>query len=206
MLSSCKMNRSDKCRLAGLVMVVIMLLMGAQRSFAQSIALKTNALYWATTTFNAGAEIRVAPKWTVGLTAGYNPFTYSDNTKLKHVLIEPEARYWLCSPYAGHFIGANAIYSHYNVGNIDGLPDFLGTKFSTLADNRYEGWFVGAGVGYGYAWMLGEHWNLEAEIGLGYAYSDYDSYLCPRCGSMLGSGDHHYFGITKASISLVFVF
>ena len=30
----------------------------------------------------------------------------------------PEARYWLCAPFSGHFIGANLMYSHYNAGGI----------------------------------------------------------------------------------------
>lgn len=200
MLSSCKMNRSDKCRLAGLVMVVIMLLMGAQRSFAQSIALKTNALYWATTTFNAGAEIRVAPKWTVGLTAGYNPFTYSDNTKLKHVLIEPEARYWLCSPYAGHFIGANAIYSHYNVGNID-VPFGI---FPELDDHRFQGDLGAIGLVYGYSWMLGRRWSIEAAIGLGIGVTHYKKYMCEVCGSQVDDHTRWLFMPTKLAISAIY--
>ena len=173
---------------------------------AQQWAVKSNLLYDATTTLNLGVEVGLSEKWSVDLSGNWNPWTFSENKKWKHWLVQPEVRYWTCKRLGGHFLAGHLLGGVYNVGNIDGLPDFLGTKFSTLADNRYAGWFVGAGVGYGYAWMLGEHWNLEAEIGLGYAYSDYDSYLCPRCGSMLGSGDHHYFGITKASISLVFVF
>ena len=30
-----------------------------------TVALKTNALYWATTTPNLGLEVRLAPKWTL---------------------------------------------------------------------------------------------------------------------------------------------
>ena len=54
--------------------------------------------------------------------------------------------------------------------------------------------------------MLGKHWNLEAEIGVGYAYTRYDKYMCPRCGSKVGSGHHNYFGPTKAAINLVYLF
>ena len=38
-------------------------------------ALKTNAVYWATTTPNIGAEVRLAPKWTLEAEVGLNPFT-----------------------------------------------------------------------------------------------------------------------------------
>ena len=46
---------------------------------AQEVAVKTNLLYDATTTFNLGAEFCLAPKWTLDLSANYNPFTFSDN-------------------------------------------------------------------------------------------------------------------------------
>ena len=78
----------------------ILLLWCGSEVQAQHFAVKTNALYWATASFNAGAEMRVAPKWTIDVSASYNPFTFSDNKKLKHFAIEPEARYWLCAPSA----------------------------------------------------------------------------------------------------------
>lgn len=173
---------------------------------AQKWAVKTNLLYDAATSMNLGVEFALAEKWTFDLSGNWNPWTFSNNMKWRHWLVQPEARYWTCKRFGGHFLAGHLWGGQYNIGNVDGLPDFLGTHFSNLADRRYEGWLVGAGVGYGYAWMLGRHWNLEAEIGLGYAYSRYDVFRCPRCGSMLGSDDHHYFGLTKASISLVFVF
>ncbi len=42
----------------------ILLLWCGSEVQAQHFAVKTNALYWATASFNAGAEMRVAPKWT----------------------------------------------------------------------------------------------------------------------------------------------
>lgn len=85
---------------------------------AQNLAVKTNVLYWTTATFNASVETRLSSKWTLDVSAGYNPFTFSDNKKLKHFAIQPEARYWLCSPFSGHFVGANLLYSHYNAGGV----------------------------------------------------------------------------------------
>ena len=57
---------------------IIFLFVGISLS-AQDMAVKTNLLYDATTTFNLGAEFRLAPKWTLDLSANYNPFTFSDN-------------------------------------------------------------------------------------------------------------------------------
>lgn len=52
---------------------------------AQDVALKTNVLYDATATVNAGVEFSVAPKWTMDIsgiiTAGTFPTTGSGNTR-----------------------------------------------------------------------------------------------------------------------------
>ena len=178
----------------------------SQESKAQDWALKSNLLYDATTTINFGVERALAEKWTLDVSGNWNPFQFADNKKWKHWLVQPEVRYWTCRKFGGHFFALNLSGGQYNMGNIDSLPKFLGTDFSQLADHRFEGWFAGAGVGYGYAWMLGKHWNLEAEIGVGYAYSDYTKYYCPKCGEKIGRESFNYFGLTKAAISLVYLF
>ena len=49
--------------------------------------------------------------------------------------------------------------------------------------------------------------NLEAEIGIGYAYTGFDQYRCAGCGKKLTEDNrHHYFGPTKAAVNLVYVF
>ena len=60
---------------------------------AQDWAVKTNLLYDATATINLGAEIGLAHKWTLDLSANYNGWTFNDNKKWKHWLAQPEARY-----------------------------------------------------------------------------------------------------------------
>ena len=173
---------------------------------AQEWAVKTNLLYDATTSINIGVEKALAEKWTLDLSGNWNPFQFSENKKWKHWFVQPEVRYWTCRKFGGHFLAGHLWGGQYNVGNIDNLPDFLGTNFSQLADHRYEGWFVGAGVGYGYAWMLGKHWNLEAQICIGVAYTDYDKAYCPKCGEIISHNDHIYYGPTKAAINLVYLF
>lgn len=73
----------------------------------------------------------------------------------------------------GHFFAGHLIGGEYNVGSLD-LPDkFMGTNFKDLRDNRYQGWFAGVGVGYGYTWMLSKHWSIEAELGAAFPAVDY---------------------------------
>ena len=175
-------------------------------TYAQKAAVKTNLLYDATTTLNLGIEIGVAPKWSVDLSGNLNPWTFSNNTKWKHWLIQPEARYWLCERFNGHFLGAHVLGGIYNIGNVGGGFKFLGTDFGQLADHRYEGWMLGAGIAYGYQWMLSRHWNLEASVGIGYDYIKYDKYECGWCGEKIKSSHSNYFGPTKAALSFLYIF
>lgn len=177
------------------------LVLFAVKASAQHTVLKTNALYWATATPNLAIETRLAKKWTVELSAGYNPFTFSDNKKLKHIAVQPEARYWLCSTYAGHFFGLHAVYSHYNAGNVK-MPFGL---FKDLEDYRFQGDFGAVGIGYGYSWMLpGNHWSIEAEVGLGIGVTKYDKYECATCGSKVDHGTKTMFMPTKLALSVVY--
>ena len=65
--------------------LIILYLTGSvfHRACAQDVALKTNALYWMTTTTNAGVEIALSNKTTLELSAAYNPWTFNDNKKLR---------------------------------------------------------------------------------------------------------------------------
>lgn len=189
-----------------LLILSFIALFSAKESSAQEWALKSNLLYDATTTINLGFETALAEKWTFDLSGNWNPFQFEDNMKWKHWLIQPEFRYWTCRKFGGHFFAAHLLGGQYNFGNLDGLPNFLGSDLSQLADHRYEGWYAGAGVGYGYAWMLGKRWNLEAEIGVGAAYTNFEKYECPKCGKLVGTDDHIYYGLTKLAINLVYLF
>lgn len=183
-------------------------LFGCQLLSGQKIAVKSNLLYDAAANVNLGIELGLAPRWTLDLTGDFNAWTLSHQRKWKHVLFQPEARYWFCDRWAGHFLGAHLHGGIFNVGGLSNSIKWLGTDYSSLSHHRYEGWLLGAGIGYGYTWILNRHWNLEAEIGLGYVYSRYDEYECAGCGKKTTDDkkSHHYVGPTKAAINLVYVF
>lgn len=194
-----------KSRLIAITLFVLSAL--AFSAKAQDVALKSNLFYDATTTANLGLEFGLSPKWTFDFSGNLNAWRFSGGKQWRHWLVQPEARYWLCNTFAGHFFATHLLGGQYNFGRLNMDFKFLGSDFSKLNDMRYQGWFVGAGVGYGYAWILNCHWNLEAEIGIGWAYTRYDTYRCAGCGKKVEQGKHHnYFGPTKAAINLVYVF
>lgn len=180
-------------------LLTILLVLMALSASAQKVAVKTNVLYDVTTTLNIGVEFRVAPKWTIDVSGNYNPFEFSDDKKMKHWLVQPEARYWLCEAFNGHFFALHALGGQFNVGNMD-----LGL-FPSFKDARYEGNMYGAGIGYGYQFVLGKRWNLGLEIGAGWIHADWDRYECPQCGEWQGKGKKDYFGLTKAAISFIYI-
>lgn len=146
---------------------------------SQSIGLKTNLLYDATTTIGVGAEFRTGAKTTLDVPVGINLWTFSDNMKLKHLLIQPELRYWFCESFMEHFVGFHLHGAQFNAGGLD-LP--IG-RLSNLKDSRYDGYLYGAGVSYGYQWLIHPRWNFELSLGAGYARIHYDKYPCSHCGA-----------------------
>jgi hypothetical protein len=178
------------------VLIIVMVAGAFPDVGAQTVAVKNNLLYDATTTINLGLEIAMAPKWTLELPVNYNPWDLGENRKLKHWLIQPEVRYWFCRKFGGHFMGLHGHIGGFNVGGIE----FLGMK-----DFRYEGDLYGGGFSYGYHWILNTRLSIEATLGVGYAFMDYSKYLCEKCAEKLSDDVRHYLGPTRAAVSLIYI-
>ena len=166
-------------------------------------AIKTNLPYWGVGgTFNLGAEFRLARHWTLDLEAGLNPFDGKNDDgsydrTMKHFRAHPELRYWFCESFQGHFLGLHVPFIAYN---------FADLKVLDLENERRQGWGTDVGVSYGYQWLLHEHWNLEATLGVGYLYLNYDKFPCKNCGNKSEDNKKHYFGPTQAAVSLIYLF
>lgn len=174
---------------------------------AQKVAMKSNLLYDVTSTINLGVEYRLAPVWSLDLSGNYNGWTFSEGKKYKHWMVQPEMRRWFCETFNGHFVGAHLLGGEYNMGNIGVNLKFFGSNFSDLRENRHDGWYAGAGLTYGYFWLLSRHWNMEAVLGLGYIYSRYDVYGCAKCGQKKEEDkSNNYWGPTKVALNLIYTF
>lgn len=169
---------------------------------SQNFALKSNLLYWATTTPNIGGELSFSRRHSVQLFYGLNPWKSSSGRSLRHWCLQPEYRYWFCESFNGWFVGGHLMGGEFNASDVD-MPFGL---FDGLRDHRYEGWYAGGGVTVGYQWMLSRHWNVEASVGVGYDYIQYDKYECGWCGEKVKSSHTNYFGPTKAAVSFLYIF
>lgn len=174
---------------------------------AQDVGIKTNLLYDALLSPTLGVEVGLAPKWSLDLSGTVNFWTVNDK-KWKQWMVQPEARYWFCRRFSGSFLGLHAIGGQYNFGNLNfGGHNFLGTDLKLLEDHRLQGWMVGAGIAYGYSWILDKHWNIEAELGIGWIYTRYDMFQCGNCGKKIEEDKpHNYVGPTKAAVNLIYYF
>lgn len=193
-------------KLRHILFSLITLLSAAPAMRGQDVAIKTNLIYDALLTPNVAVEVGLAPKWTLDMSAAVNNWAVDDH-RWKQWHFQPEARYWFCQRFAGHFVGAHLIGGQYNFGNLNNSIKFLGTDFSDLSHHRYQGWMAGAGVAYGYSWILSRHWNLEAEIGLGWIYTRSDVFNCSNCGKKVRANvPHNYVGPTKAALNIIYAF
>ena len=188
------------------ITIVFMFLCFSYSAAQGVVGIKTNLLYGGLTfTPNLGVEIGLGKRTTLDVSAGYNPWNLggctNDNKKLVHFIIQPEFRYFLCDRFNGHFFGIHAIYSMYNIGGHE-LPLLFGSGSKKY---RYQGNAYGGGISYGYQLMLGTHWNLEFQAGVGYARLIHDKYNARKCGELQPSSNRNYFGLTKLGITLIYI-
>lgn len=205
-----RLNRIIKIVFTVVAIAITALTSSAQEELPASrgmtVGLKSNLLSDVALSPNIGVELELTPKWTLDISAQANLWTV-DSRKWKHAFIQPEARYWFCESFAGHFLGVHAIGGAYNFGNLNLPFKMLGSDLRELKDKRYQGWAAGLGVAYGYAWPVAKHWNVEAEIGVGWMYTRFDSYPCAKCGSKLQENHpHNYVGPTKLAVNIEYLF
>lgn len=159
-------------------------------------AVKSNLLFDMTSSIAFGTEVKVGERYSLDVSFSYNPWEFNINKNIKHILVQPEVRYWLCEPFNGHFFGLHAVYAHYN---LTGLP------FSDYMKNsRLQGDLYGVGFSYGYQWSMSKRWSLEGNFGVGYLHADYDRYACKSCKKFLGTESKNFFAPTKASLSVIY--
>lgn len=172
-----------------------------QKVEAQRVALKTNIAHWAMLgSPNAGVEFALSPKWTMDVDAGFNLWKFDEPREFRHWIAQPELRYWFCESFNQTFIG---LHGHVGQVNVGGWNIPIG-RLDKLKDNRYEATFYGAGASVGHQFVISPVFNLELSLGGGWAHADYRKYDCVTCGKQLDDDKYDYFGVTRATLSLIF--
>lgn len=199
-----------------IVWIAALLLAAGSLAAQDRFAVKTNLLHDATGSVNLGVEVGIAPKWTAQIAGSFNDWKTGDMW-LNHLLVSPEVRYWICERFSGTFL---SVHAHAGTATLGSFWDFSRyfRKFPNLETFMLkDATVLGLGVGIGHAFVLGRHWNLELELGLGYMYTKGDEYelaekadgthyLPDNAIPVLEGSVFDYLGPTKAALSLVYLF
>ena len=177
------------------------------------LALKTNLLYDAVSWLNFSVEVPVGERFSA---LYYHQFPWWNWGKgkneycMRFLSIGLEGRWWFKpmpreatetrikrDRLMGHFLG---VYGE------SGKWDFEHKR-----DICYQGEHWSAGLSYGYAMPVGKRMNLEFSVSVGYASIAYRGYTPSEDYEILWRdpekvGRWHYFGPTKAQVSLVLPF
>lgn len=147
-----RMNvKSSNNNYRNIIILLLLLSLGTVPVFGQKMALKTNALGWVTATPNMEAEFVLNRHISLCMGIAANPIS-TDKIKTRFTHFQPEVRYWINRPMVSHFVGITAFTNSFDI---------------MLDDKYHKGDAVAAGLTYGYAWILGNHWNMELTAGIG---------------------------------------
>ena len=127
-------------------MLLLPALFWCPKASGQRLALKTNTIEWVAMSPNLAVEARLSRRLSLQMSFAANPFSFKVlDTRLTNYRIEPELRYWFNRPMARHFMALS----------------FTAGAFNLSHGERH---FVGDAL------VLGNHWNMEAEVGVGVAH------------------------------------
>ena len=177
------------------------------------LALKTNLLYDAVSWLNFSVEVPLGKRFSAVYNHQFPWWTWGEGNNeycMRFLSIGAEARWWFKpmprektekrikrDKLMGHFLGV-----YVESGKWD---------FERKRDICYQGEHWSAGLSYGYAMPIGKRLNLELSASVGYAAIPHRGYQPAEDYSELyplreKDGTWHYFGPTKAQVSLVLPF
>lgn len=136
--------------------ILLCLLSWTSLAYSQRVGIGTNALYWATLTPNANVHLRMSQRTSLNLEFAARPKVSIKGTNLTFANFSPEVRFWLTRNGGPRMFWGVALQSALYAGQ--------------WSEQTYRGSMVGAGPTFGFTWMLGERFNLEATLGAGVMY------------------------------------
>ena len=160
-------------------------------TYRYGMSLRTNLLWWGAAEPNLSIDIPLSDHVSAGVSGGFKSWPrflpwdtdiVNDTRHWRNFAIVPGMRYWFDETYDGFFVGADLLYTHFNVGNVK----FPFGMYPAVRDERLQGDFWGAGINTGYSWWIANEWRFELEAGVAAGYVDATRYPCAHCGNALG--------------------
>lgn len=157
---------------------------------AQNYSLGVNIASMAVGSINIELSKAVSQKVTIHLPLSWNPVTFSNNKKLKHIMIQPGIRWWKWHNYSGYFGGVSVTAVQFNAG---------------INHLRYYGSTAGLTLSIGYAKMISKRWNIEAEVGIYSGWVSYNKYRRELCGDYEGTWRGIKLYPSKITLALIYI-
>lgn len=163
------------------------------------MSVRTNLLFDAMVIPNIGVDFYLGNNWSIGANWMYSWWKNSHKNRFWRTYGgDLNIRKWFGKkanekPLSGHHAGVygQMLTYDFELGN----KGYLGDK-----------WSYGAGIEYGYSLPMSRRLNMDFTIGVGYLGGKYKKYI-PVDGHYVWQSTHqrHWFGPTKAEISLVWL-
>ncbi len=185
-------------------------ILNSDYSIEALMAIKTNLLFDCATAINAEVEVPIGDRWSVAGEFDFPWWTWDDGTvtsprnRLQLLYGDLSGKYWFGERSGRHVM--TGWYAGIYAGG--GLYDIERDA------NGYQGeFFIAAGLCGGYAHTINRRGNLRMEytLGFGYLETDYIHYESEYYQAddwraiLLEKGVYHWFGPTKAKVSLVWL-
>lgn len=166
---------------------------------AYHMSLKTNALYSALAIPNIGIELQLGNKWSLSANWMYAWWhndhkhhywrTYGGDIAIRKYWGEASKK----RTFGGHHFGVYGQLLTY---------DFEWGGRGYMSDK----WTYGGGLEYGYSFGIGERFNLDLTLGVGYLTGEYMEYdPTDDCYVWKFTKKQNWIGPTKAEVSLVWL-
>ena len=193
------MHYSNLWRILALAAAALLLVAvqeaGAQESVAGKGSISTNVVGYANLlTLNAEGSVPVSRRWTVNAGLKYNPFAFGkEKFRNKQQAYYAGMRYWPWHSYSGWWMSGKIQYQEFNAGG-------LGRAETSEGDR------VGLGLGAGFAYMVGKHFNVEFGASLWGGMEWFTTYSCPVCGDLELSGRKIFILPCDVIIAISYIF
>ena len=167
----------------------------AQESAAGKGSISTNVAGYANLlTLNAEGSVPVSRRWTVNAGLKYNPFAFGkEKFRNRQQAYYAGMRYWPWHSYSGWWMSGKIQYQEFNAGG-------LGRAETSEGDR------VGLGLGAGFAYMVGKHFNVEFGASLWGGMEWFTIYSCPVCGDLELSGRKIFILPCDVIIAISYIF
>lgn len=136
------------------LVIMVLLSLSVNIAQAQYSAVRVNTLALATGTVNVGVDVALSDKWSVDVSAYWNPIS-TKSFRSKTAALFLGVRRWRFEPHVGAFWGTHTTYAKYDFGG---------------ANHHFKGCLTGIGLSYGYSWLLSTRWNFSLEGGVACIY------------------------------------